>query len=440
VKLFVGRLPKECTQQMLRDCFEEFGDVLEVFVIQSQAISGLGCAFIRMASIKGAQAAIAELHEQRVLIPDLSDLGPMQVAFAKGEALRLGIDEKEEVLPTYKQARAKVEEHKEKKMFFEAMSKQQELHEKAMKYHQAVVMQHQTMMRLIVEMPFDGLVGMIKDGQRQGGQPFRDYWQQACEHSWDGNKAKDPAHHSHQMLVHFLHMHIIEFSMENWFVSHFPDLPELPEKPADFPMLPGMSPDGKGSPMMDSPDGKGGGKGFKGGKCGKGPMPPGMMPPGMMPPGMMPPGMTGPGMMSGPPGMMPPGMMPPGMMPPGMMPPGMTGPTGMPPPPGMIPSGPGLSPVPGGAPGSGPGMPLGPPQLRGPGPIGMRPNLRGPILTGPPRLRPPVGKGGPRPGGPVGSGGPTAPTPKEGKEKDPSSEEESESDAGDLNEIDADDI
>lgn len=120
VKLFVGRLPRHCNQRQLRECFEEFCDVLEIFVIDSKAASGVGCAFIRMATLEGAQQAIADLHEQRILIPEQSELGPMQVAFAKGEAMRLGIDEKEEILPSFREARMKVEEHKDKKVFFRA--------------------------------------------------------------------------------------------------------------------------------------------------------------------------------------------------------------------------------------------------------------------------------------------------------------------------------
>jgi len=75
--------------KLLRECFEEFGEVLEVFIIASKAVSGVGCAFVRMQKIDAAAQAIADLHEQRVLIPEQAELGPMQVAFAKGEAIRL---------------------------------------------------------------------------------------------------------------------------------------------------------------------------------------------------------------------------------------------------------------------------------------------------------------------------------------------------------------
>merc|ERR1719436_1938505 len=169
VKLFVGRLPREVSQRQLRECFEEFGDVLEVFVIASQAQSGVGCAFVRMSTLEQAETAIQDLHEQRVLIPEQRELGPMQVAFAKGEAVRLGIDEKEEILPSFREARQKVVEHQEKKMFFEAMSKQQEIHQQVMQYQQAMAQQHQLMAQQAASMSKEKLVALIKDGQRMGG-------------------------------------------------------------------------------------------------------------------------------------------------------------------------------------------------------------------------------------------------------------------------------
>merc|ERR1719291_890184 len=141
VKLFVGRLPREAAQKAIRECFEEFGEVLEVFIIASQAQSGVGCAFVRMGTLEGAEQAIQDLHEQRVLIPEERELGPMQVAFAKGEAVRLGIDEKEEILPSFREARQKVVEHNEKKAFFESMQKQQEIHQQVIQYQQAIAQQ-----------------------------------------------------------------------------------------------------------------------------------------------------------------------------------------------------------------------------------------------------------------------------------------------------------
>jgi len=303
VKLFVGRLPREANQRQIRECFEEFGDVLEVFIIASQAQSGVGCAFVRMATLEGAEKSIEDLHEQRVLIPDQAELGPMQVAFAKGEAIRLGIDEKEEILPSFREARQKVVEHQEKKAFFETMTKQQEMYEKAMKYQQAVAQQHQMMAQQVAMLPKEELVSLIKDGQRAGGTPFKQKWWSFCDQGWGGIRDYDPSHHSAETLAQFATMTTFEYGMESWYRKHFPDLPDLPPAPP----MPPMGPPG-GPPGMRPPAG------------GPGP-PPGMLPPPGFPSGPLPPGMPPP-----PPGPPPPGA---GAPPPGMMP-GM-GPPGFPP-------------------------------------------------------------------------------------------------------------
>lgn len=364
------------------ECFEEFGEVLEVFIIASQAQSGVGCAFVRMVKIESAEEAIADLHEQRVLIPEQRELGPMQVAFAKGEAVRLGIDEKEEILPSFREARQKVEEHKEKKVFFDAMQQQQEFHEKMMGHQQAVAAQHQLMAQQVGSFSQKDLVGLIKDGQRNGGPPFKQKWWTYCDQGWAGTRDYDPGHHPQDKLMGFVQMTVMEYGHEGWFRKHFNDLPDLPPLP---PMPPG---------------------GLPGGPPGL-PPPPGM--PGMPPP---PPGMFGP------PGMPP--MMPPGM-PPGMPPFGMPG--GLPPPPGMPPMPPQgmLGP---------PGMPPMPPPAPAPGP-GLAPGL-------------PFAPGGP--GGPGGRGGRGNNSQRGGSqqeaqvgEKEESSEEE-ESEAGNIEDIELDDI
>ncbi|CAE7797664.1 FCA [Symbiodinium sp. CCMP2592] len=308
VKLFVGRLPREVNKTALEECFGEFGEVLEVFIIASQAASGVGCSFVRMASIQAAEEAIAELHEQRVLIPEQADLGPMQVAFAKGEAIRLGLDEKEEILPSFKEARQKVVEHQEKKHFFEKMQKQQEEQAKIVEYQHALMMQHQAMLQQIQEKPREDLVTIVKDGQRNGGQPFKQRWWSFCDAGWSGCRDYDPNHHGKEALAHFVSVASTEYGHEQWFKSRFPKLPALPEKP-------------KGMPEPGSP----------------GLMPPGAPPPGGPPHG--PPGPGGPGLgprppmgmgpggpIPGPPGLpphLPPHLPPPGM--PGMPLPGMPG-------------------------------------------------------------------------------------------------------------------
>merc|ERR1719436_987918 len=286
IKLFIGRLPREVSQRQLRDCFEEFGEVLEVFIIASQAQSGVGCAFVRMATLDAAERAIEDLHEQRVLIPDQRDLGPMQVAFAKGEAVRLGIHEKEEILPSFREARQKVVEHHEKKMFFEAMQKQQEAHQQVMAHQQAMAQQQQMMAQQVGTLPTPELVALIKDGQRNGGPPFKQKWWSYCDQGWVGTRDYDPSHHPHEALAQFVTMATCEYGHESWFRKHFDDLPDLPPLPQPPPLPPGAP----GPPGMPGPPGA----------------PPPFGPPGMMPPGAPP--------------MMPPPFGPPGMIPPGAPP------------------------------------------------------------------------------------------------------------------------
>lgn len=291
MKLFIGRLPQKVTQQKLRECFEEFGEVIEVFVIDSQAVSSVGCAFVRMATLEQAEQAIGELHEQRVLFPDQRELGPMQVAFAKGEATRLGLSEREETLPSFKEARLKVTEHKEKRMFFEEMQKRNRRASRAAEKQQKVYQQAANSIMLSTQ----ELVAFIKDGQRNGGSAFRQKWSTFCEQRWSGTADRDPRRHRHEALAHFIAMAALDFGEEKWFRSRLADLPDtLPAAPPGMPQPPpGLLP--------------------------------GMPPPGMPPPGMMPP--LGMPMMPFP----PPGMPPPGcLLPPPPPPPGFGGPMPLP--------------------------------------------------------------------------------------------------------------
>jgi len=295
--MFIGRLPREVTQAMLRECVEEFGEVLEVFVIDSKAMSNVGCAFVRMATLEAAEAAIADLHEQRVLIPEQRDLGPMQVAFAKGEATRLGLDEREEILPSFKEARMKVVEHQEKRQFFESMQKQQEVQHKVME--EQMQMQQQVM-NAGKEMPVSDLVALIKDGQRLGGQSFKQKWWRYCDQGWGGIFDYDPTHHGQDMLAQFAVMIAFEHGSEQW-------LRQRMKLPSGFPPR---------GPPSGPPNGKGGGPppfGMPG-------MPPFGGPPMFGMPGM--PGMPpfgGPMGKGGPPGMPPFGLPPPPGFPMGHM-------------------------------------------------------------------------------------------------------------------------
>ncbi|GBG59460.1 hypothetical protein CBR_g38484 [Chara braunii] len=88
VKLFVGSVPRNATEDELRDLFGEFGTLLEVAVIKNKA-TGLsqGCAFVKYASIEDAERAIRAVNNMRCLP---GNTVPVQVRFADGERERLG--------------------------------------------------------------------------------------------------------------------------------------------------------------------------------------------------------------------------------------------------------------------------------------------------------------------------------------------------------------
>eukprot|EP00435_Cladocopium_sp_Y103_P037515 s2087_g9.t3 len=174
VKLFVGRLPVETTTDLLSRAFEDFGEVLEVFLIDGRGASGARCAFVRLAHLKDAERAIEEMHEKRVLIHERAELGPIQVAFAKGEATRMGLDASKEQLPARWQvpitagapipATGPVEP--------ESLSK-------------------------------EALVSLIKEGQRSGGQPFKQQWWSYCDQGRGGVADYDPKRHPEKSLRQF---------------------------------------------------------------------------------------------------------------------------------------------------------------------------------------------------------------------------------------------
>jgi hypothetical protein len=269
-----------------------------------------------MGTLEHAEAAMAELHEQRILIPEQRELGPMQVAFAKGEAIRLGIDEKEEILPSYREARQKVVEHNEKRQFFSDFQKQQEIHQQMAVHQQAMAEQTQMMVQQVGTFATPELIAIIKDGQRFGGPPFKQKWWGYCDQGWAGSRDYDPSRHPHEILVQFVTMTVFEFGHEPWVRKHFDDLPELPP----LPSMPPMGPPMPGQPPFGPP-------GLPG-------APPMMPPPPFGPPGLLPGGPTG--------------LMPPPIQGMAGFPSGPAGP--MPPLPGMVPGMPGF---PCGAPGFG---------------------------------------------------------------------------------------
>lgn len=68
IKLFVGRVPKTFDDSQLRAVFSEFGVVRDVIIIRDRETgTHKGCAFVRMASITKADAAVRQLNNIRVL-------------------------------------------------------------------------------------------------------------------------------------------------------------------------------------------------------------------------------------------------------------------------------------------------------------------------------------------------------------------------------------
>lgn len=179
VKLFVGRLPLEATQAMMMDAFGEYGEVLEVFLIDSsRATSGARCAFVRIGSLESAEKCVAEMHEQRILVPERRELGPVQVAFAKGEATRFGLDPGKEQLPARWQVPAA-----------SAISEASRA--------PAVNVDPESMGK-------EALVSLIKEGQRSGGQPFKGQWWAYCDSGKGGVQDYDPKRHSMVSLRQFV--------------------------------------------------------------------------------------------------------------------------------------------------------------------------------------------------------------------------------------------
>eukprot|EP00913_Durusdinium_trenchii_P009315 g8753.t2 len=171
VKLFVGRLPVETTSDLLSRAFEEYG---EVFLIDGRGASGARCAFVRLSHLKDAERAIEDMHEKRVLVHERAELGPIQVAFAKGEAIRMGLDASKEQLPARWQvpitagapipASGPVEP--------DSLSK-------------------------------EALISLVKEGQRSGGQPFKQQWWSYCDQGRVEVADYDPKRHSEKSLRQF---------------------------------------------------------------------------------------------------------------------------------------------------------------------------------------------------------------------------------------------
>jgi len=67
MKLYVGNLSFETTENDLQDLFTPFGEVREVALIQDKITNrSRGFGFVTMGNAQSAEAAIAALHEKNV--------------------------------------------------------------------------------------------------------------------------------------------------------------------------------------------------------------------------------------------------------------------------------------------------------------------------------------------------------------------------------------
>jgi cold-inducible RNA-binding protein len=67
MKLYVGNLSFDTTENDLQDLFTPFGEVREVALIQDKMTNrSRGFGFVTMGDAQSAQAAIAALHEKNV--------------------------------------------------------------------------------------------------------------------------------------------------------------------------------------------------------------------------------------------------------------------------------------------------------------------------------------------------------------------------------------
>jgi RNA recognition motif-containing protein len=67
IKIFVGKISYDTTEETLKDLFAQYGEVTSVAVIMDRATNqSKGFAFVEMSGIKEAQTAIKELDGKEV--------------------------------------------------------------------------------------------------------------------------------------------------------------------------------------------------------------------------------------------------------------------------------------------------------------------------------------------------------------------------------------
>jgi len=63
-KLFIGMLPQDSDEDMIRELFQEHGEIVGVFIIRGNNRAKKGCAFVKYAKRESALAAIESMHDQ----------------------------------------------------------------------------------------------------------------------------------------------------------------------------------------------------------------------------------------------------------------------------------------------------------------------------------------------------------------------------------------
>lgn len=260
MKLFLGRLPIEVTERDIRTCFEDYGRVVEVFKMKGESPGerrhsmyhedGFTCAFVRVSSLKMAEDCIEELHEQRCLIAEKRHFGAMQVAFAKGEAARLGLSDTREILPHRMEAKERVRMQREKGILLGAASQ--------------ILGAGRINLMLLSEAVLRSII--TRGLEQEEDEQWRMMWHSYAQGGFGGTIETEASEHDHNSLAQFIAMRTFDYKDVPWFKA------EMQRASSQFMLgdVPGGGAplDGggtNGNPHMDphgsAPDGQGGGGG-----------------------------------------------------------------------------------------------------------------------------------------------------------------------------------
>ncbi|XP_062501900.1 CUGBP Elav-like family member 3-B isoform X2 [Corticium candelabrum] len=84
IKLFIGQVPKQFSEEDLRTYFDEFGDIYELRILRNRYTNEhKGCAFITFCTRENALAAKELLHD-KIVLPGMNR--PMQIKLSEQEA------------------------------------------------------------------------------------------------------------------------------------------------------------------------------------------------------------------------------------------------------------------------------------------------------------------------------------------------------------------